>query len=54
MEGFAVACGESSEVFEFVEASFDAVALFIEFAVVSSLKFAIAFGWDDGLSAEAL
>lgn len=35
-KGSAVACAEASEVFERVEAAFDSVALFIEFAVVSS------------------
>lgn len=51
---FAVSCGESAEVFEFVEALFDAVPLFVEFSVVRSFQLAVAFGWDDGLCSQAL
>ncbi len=35
-------------MFEFRKASFDAVALSIEFFVVSSLLFSVGFGWHDG------
>ena len=46
LDCFAVACGEAAEVFEFVEAPFDSVALFVEFAVVRPLQLAVTFGWD--------
>jgi hypothetical protein len=36
-------------VFEFAEAAFDAVALFIEFPIIFARLFAVAPGWDDGL-----
>jgi len=41
---FLVASGESAEVFEPGEAAFDAVALSIEFFIVSSLLFSVGFG----------
>ena len=34
-------------MFEFVEAAFDSIALFVEFAVIGALLFAVAFGRDD-------
>jgi len=40
-------------VFEAVEAAFDAVALFVEFATVASLDFAVPSAWDDGCSSKA-
>ena len=45
---FAVSCGESSEVLESVEASFDAVAKFVEGWIMRSLDFAADFGRDHG------
>ena len=44
---FFVACGESAEVFESGETSFDAIAVSIEFFVVGSLLFAVGFGGHD-------
>ena len=41
-------------MFEFVEASFDSVALLVEFPVIVSLQLSIAFGWDHGFCAEML
>ena len=54
LDGFAVSGGEAAEVFELVEAAFDAVALFVEFPIVGALLFAIAFGRDDGAGAQAM
>ena len=42
-----VACGESAEVLEPGEASFDAISLSIEFFVVCSLLFSVGFGRHD-------
>ena len=39
-------------MFEFVEAPFDAVALFVEFSIIVPLQLAIAFRWDHGFCAE--
>lgn len=50
---FAVSCGESAELFEAVEASFDAIAQFVEGAVMLSLHLAAATGWDHGYRAQA-
>jgi hypothetical protein len=41
-------------VFEFVETSFDAVALLVKFAVVRSLEFAVAFRRDNRSRTDAL
>ena len=57
MEGdtsFAVPCGEPAELFEAVEASFDAVAQLVECAVVRALHLAVYFGWDNGFRAHGL
>jgi hypothetical protein len=48
---FAVACGESLELLEAIEASFDAVAQFIECGVVVALQLPAAPGRDNGLRA---
>ena len=45
---FFLACGESAEVFESGEAAFDAIALSIEFFIVSSLLFSVGLGGHDG------
>ncbi len=50
---FAVACGQSAELFEPIEASFDAVAQLVELAVVRALHLAATTGWDDGERAQA-
>jgi hypothetical protein len=50
---FAVSGGESAEVFEPVEAAFDAVAELVESAVVRSLHFAADLRRDDGFGADA-
>ena len=44
---FFVACCASSEVLESGEASFDAIALSIEFFIVSPLLFSVGFGGHD-------
>ena len=57
MEGgfsFAVACGEPAEVFEAVEAAFDAVAELIKGAVVWALYLAVDLGRDDGFGTDCL
>lgn len=46
MEGFAVACGEAAELFEFVEAALDAIALFVALAVERARLLAVAL-WGD-------
>jgi hypothetical protein len=45
---FFVPRGEASKVFESGEASFDAIALLVQYFVVHALLFAVAFGRDDG------
>lgn len=40
--------GEAAEVVEFGEAAFDAIALSVEFFIVSSLLFSVGFGGHDG------
>jgi hypothetical protein len=47
----AVACGEAPKLFEPVEATFDAVAQFVQIVVVGALDSAVALGGDDGFSA---
>ena len=44
---FFVSGGESAEVFEFGEASFDSIAQFVQCFVVLTFLFAIALGRDD-------
>ena len=51
---FAGASGESAEVFEPVEAAFDAVAELVEGAVVWPLHFAADLGGDDCLGSHGL
>ena len=46
-DGSAVSSAEASEVLEAVEAAFDTVALFVEFAVVGSGLFPVPSGRDD-------
>ena len=46
--GFFVSRGESAKTLEFAEATFDAIALFVEIFVVFALYFAVAFGWNHG------
>ena len=43
---FAISCGESAELLEFVEAAFDAVTELIERLIVGSLDTSIGFGRD--------
>jgi hypothetical protein len=52
--GSAVSCAEAAEVFEFIEAAFDTVALLVEFAVVAAWLFPVPSGRDDGDRAQAL
>ena len=42
-----VACGDGSEVFDFVEKSLDEVAFAVERVVAGPLGFAIRLGWND-------
>lgn len=44
---FFVSGGKSAEALEFAEASFDAIALFVEAFVVLALLLAVSFGRDD-------
>jgi hypothetical protein len=44
--GFFVARGESAETLEFTEATFDAIALFVEIFVVLALYLAVSSGRD--------
>ena len=48
---FIIACSNTSEVFEFIEESFDKVSFFVEVSVVISFNFASDSRWNDGLSA---
>lgn len=47
-EEFVIACGDTSELLEFVEEAFDAVALFVDSAVIFVLVSALGHGRDDG------
>jgi len=51
---FAVACGESAELFQAVEAAFDAVAQLVEGAVMLPLHLPMAAGRDHGHRSHAL
>ena len=51
---FVVACGDTSEVFEFVEKPLDEVALVIDLGIDRSLDLDVALGWDVGDGAAGL
>lgn len=54
VDGFSVvSCGDAAEVFEFVEASFDAIARFVDLEVVGDLVFSGRVAGDDGGGAGA-
>ena len=52
--GFFVAGGESAKTFEFTEATFDTIALFVEIFVVLALYLAVSFGGDHGFGSHGL
>ena len=51
---FAISCGESAELFEFVEATLDAVSELVESLIVGSLDTSIGFGGDDSDGSHSL
>ena len=51
---FAVPGGESAELFQAVEAAFDAVSQLVQGAIVGALHLAVDLGRDDGFCAHSL